>query len=190
MKRFFRLSLPALLAIVTLGFAAPASAQSIIIVMQTQRVLSETLLGQDIARQVQELASTYESQLTEGGSTLRSELEDLQRQRDEFIITDEVYEQRLGGLRQRDQQLQVGVEYSRQAMQYAQAAAQQAFNNAITADIETVMQNHNATILIERAQIVAAADDADVTDEIIALVNSRVTSLQVELRPPAPTEAE
>ncbi len=188
MKRLFKLSLPALLAMITLGLSAPASAQTTVLVVDTQQVWAETELGQDIARQLQELAEGLQARIAQGGEELQGELEDLQRQRDEFIITDEVFEQRIRELQQRDQALQAGIEVSGQAMQLAQRRAQNAFFQAILEDLSTVMEERSGTVLLERSNTLLVANENDISDHVVTMVNARITSLEVELLPPPPTE--
>lgn len=188
MKRLFKLTLPALLAMITLGLSAPAAAQSTVLVVDTQQVWAETELGSDIARQLQELAENLQARITQGGQELQAELEDLQRQRDEFIITDEVFEQRIGELQQQDQALRAGIEVSGQAMQLAQRRAQTAFFQAILEDLSAEMEERSGTVLLERSNTLLISSENDISDDVVVRVNGRITSLEVELLPPPPTE--
>jgi len=184
MTRLFRLTLPALLAILTFGIAAPASAQDDILVMDMNRLWEETALGQDIRRQLQEMGSAYDAQVIATRDGLQSEAEDLNRQREEFIITDEVFEQRRAALEQQMGRFQGDVERVRQIMQYAGGAAQEAFSTAIQPDVASVVSSHNASVMFDKAIVFASTPEVEVTSELIVLIDRRITSLEVQLLPP------
>ena len=191
MKRVLKITVPALLAAMTFGFSAQAWAQSIVLVVDTQEIWNATELGQDISRQLQELGTSLQTQLQQGEDELRSGIEELTRQREEFIITDEVYEQRLAELQQQNQALRAGFEVSGQAMQYAQRRGQAAFFEAILPELSAIMDERSGTVLVERSATILAATDADITAEVITRINARITELEVELLPlPAPPEEE
>ncbi len=185
--RLSKLFVPAVLAVLTVAVSAPAFAQSIILVVDTQQVWAETSLGQDVNRQLQELEVGLRTSIQSAGDELRGEIEDLQRQRTEFIITDEVFEQRYVELQQRDQALRARMERSGQAMQFAQGRANEAFFQAIVPELSALMEERNGTVLFERRQTVLTSEDADITAEVITRVDARITELEVQLLPPPPT---
>jgi len=189
MRRIKQLVL-ATLAAVTLGFSAPASAQTVVLVLDSGQAFAETQLGQDIARQLQELGAEIQTGLQTGGEALRSEIEDLQRQRDEFIITDEVFEQRAVELQQQQAYLQQRAAMSDQAFSFAQRRAQAAFFEAIAPDLSAIMDERGGQILMERTNTILTAEDVDVTADVIARVDGRITEMEVELLPQAPEEGQ
>ncbi len=180
--RFF--SAAAIVALISLASALPVAAQqSLLLTIDLAKAQEETEVGNDIQRQVTELQDQFAENLQTGGAELQSALQELQQQREQFIITDEVYEQRIIELQQQDQQLQARYQLSTQAVQFARTRAAEAFFQAIYPDIEAVMDERGGTALAERHALVLSVEDIDITDEIIRRVNNRITSLEVQLLP-------
>jgi Skp family chaperone for outer membrane proteins len=173
-----------LVALISLAGAFPAAAQdTVLLTIDLNRAQSETDLGQDIQRQVSELEDQFRTNLQSGGSDLQDQLQELQDQHEQFVITDEVYQQRMAELQQQNQQLQARYEVSNQAVQYARSRAAEAFFQAIYPDIEAVMDERHGTALAELHSLVASSDDIDITDDVIGRVNNRITELEVQLLP-------
>jgi len=177
------LAVAATVAVISLASALPAAADTVLLTIDLGRAQSETDLGQDIARQVSELEDQFRTNLQSGGQDLQSSLQELQDQHEQFIITDEVYEQRMAELQQQDQQLRARYEVSTQAVQYARNRAAEAFFQAIYPDIQAEMDARHGTALAELHSLVASSEDIDITDEVIARVNRRITELEVQLLP-------
>jgi len=177
------LTLAAAVAVISLASALPAAADTVFLTIDLARAQAETEVGQDIARQVTELEGQFRTNLQSGGEELQNSLTELQEQHDQFIITDEVYEQRMAELQQQDQQLRARYEISTQAVQYARGRAAEAFFQAIYPDIEAEMDERNGTALAELHSLVASSEDIDITDDVIARVNRRITELEVQLLP-------
>jgi Skp family chaperone for outer membrane proteins len=171
-------------ALIALVSALPAAAQqSGILTIDLARAQAETEVGQDIQRQLEELEAQFRDNLQSGGQDLQSSLQELQQQHEQFIITDEVYEQRMVELQQQDQQLRARYEVSNQAVQYARGRALEAFFQTILPDIEAVMDARNGDALIEIRSLVASSQDIDITDDVVSRVNGRITELEVQLLP-------
>jgi len=176
-----------IVALSTLVFVLPAAAQqSSILTIDLSRAQADTQLGQDIQRQVEELEEQFRVNLQSGGEQLQSALEEVQQQHEQFIITDEVFEQRMIELQQQDQQLRQRYEVSTQAVQYARSRALEAFFQAILPDVEAVMDSRGGDALIEIRSLVASSQDIDITGDVVSRVNGRITSLEVELLPQRP----
>jgi Skp family chaperone for outer membrane proteins len=171
-------------ALISVVSALPAAAQdTVVLTINLARAQAETDLGQDIQRQVTELEEQFRANLQTGGEELQSALEEVQQQHEDFIITDEVFEQRMTELQQQDQQLRARYEVSSQAVQYARSRAAEAFFQAIYPDIEAEMDERNGTALMELTSLVASSEDIDITGDVIERVNNRITELEVQLLP-------
>lgn len=177
------LTLAAAVAVISLASALPAAADTVLLTINLSRAQAETEVGQDIARQVTELEEQFRQNLQSGGAALQSSLTEVQEQHEQFIITDEVYEQRMIELQQQDQQLRARYEVSTQAVQYARTRAAEAFFQAIYPDIEAEMDERNGSALMEVTSLVASSQDIDITDDVVARVNRRITELPVQLLP-------
>jgi len=178
------LAFATLVALISLVSALPAAAQdTVLLTIDLARAQADTELGADIQRQVTELEGQFRTNLQTGGDELQAALTEVQEQHEQFIITDEVYEQRMMELQQQDQQLRARYEVSTQAIQYARGRAAEAFFQAIYPDIEAEMDERNGTALSELHSLVASSEDIDITDDVITRVNNRITELEVQLLP-------
>ncbi len=186
MQRTFKSTMLALLALAMIGFAAPAAAQDGVFVVNMQQVWAETSLGQDLGRQLSEVRDEIQTRLTARSEELQSEMTDLQRQRDEFIITDEVYEERANVLRQQFGGMQNAAQQAEQYLNFAGARAQEAFGTTIQDDLISVLEAHDGAALLEMSNTIVWSDQVDVTAEVVQLVNGHVTELDLQpwLTPP------
>jgi len=178
------LAIATVVAVISLVSALPAAAQdTVLLTIDLARAQADTELGADIQRQVTELEEQFRTNLQTGGDELQAALTEVQQQHEQFIITDEVYEQRMMELQQQDQQLRARYEVSTQAVQYARSRAAEAFFQAIYPDIEAEMDERHGTALAELHSLVASSEDIDITDDVITRVNNRITELEVQLLP-------
>lgn len=182
--RFIKQSMLALLAAFTLAVSVPATAQTVVLTVNIGWLMEESQLGQDIARQLQEYDSNIVGSLEQAGGAFQAEVQDLQRQREEFIITDEVYEQRVGELQLAERQLMARGEVGQQLRQYAVNMAPEVFFDAIQPDIEAVFEERGGQILLQRQSAIFSVDETDISETVLGRVEARITSLEVDFRPP------
>jgi len=179
-----KLATVAFVAIATILTALPAAAQdSQVLTIDLARARADTELGLDIQRQLTEIVESMGQSLQAADEELQANFQEVTEQHENFIITEEVYQQRMAEIQQRGQQLAMSLERMNQISQIAGSRAEAAFFQAIYPDVEAVLEERGAGALFSRGALIMSSDDIDITTEVVTRVNARITSLEVELLP-------
>ncbi|GGE35962.1 hypothetical protein GCM10011367_07960 [Marinicauda pacifica] len=180
------LSTPARLLLASLalagGLAGAASAQNVL-VMNEQRILAESAVGQHIATRVEQIGNEIAAELTPIREQIQSESEALNTETSS--LTEDAIQQR-PDLAQRFQALQVEAqrfEQTRQVrqreLQVTQRRAMVPVMEALEEILQEIVNERGADILIDRANLVFATEAVDISDAAIQRLNSRMTTTPV-----------
>lgn len=170
--------LGALLGALLVALPGAASAQkSDVLVLNQVEVVQKSKAGQSITSQVEALAKAAETELKSQGTKLQSEAQALQASKDSMGEED---------LQKRAQALMAGQQGFRQLGQVRQAEITQAEGKALSdlsqqlePIIESIARKRKAKAVLRRTDVAWAGDDADITDEVIAALDKRVTTIAV-----------
>ncbi len=185
MKHFMtKTILGAALALTFLGFSPiVANAQMVegarIVIVDFNRVTTESLVGQDVAAQLESNRVSVEARAGDLDTQLKSDEEELRRQRN--IIAPDAFQERLRGFNQKQQEARD--ELQQRNLQH-QRAAQQAsleIQRTLRTIILEVMNTHGATIVLDRAIIYHSTGGLDVTTEVIELLDRALSQFEVTL---------
>ena len=179
----------ALVMAVAVLVSPAASAEQLILVVDSDKLWQETAAGKDVQRQLTELQSKLEADLTKAKTTLESEVTDLNSQKQRSIISDEVYQKKLQELGAKQQQLRGGLQQGQMLMQVATRNAQTQFYQAIRPSLLKIVEKRKGDLLIERSQTLYVTADHEITSEAVAAVNKQFKSLPVVLLPQRQEEA-
>lgn len=175
----------------TLLVAAPASAQdppdlgpAVVAVVDLARVSDESLIGKDLARQLAELQRGLETELSEKRSRVEASqtefqgmVEAFQAERDS--LPEDQARARENDLRNRQQALQdliqaaqVDADAAQRRLQNEVARLTSQLDSDIRPHINAVAQEMGVDVLLPRSQTVFAKPALDITDLVIARVDS------------------
>lgn len=173
------LLIPALVA----GFAAPAIAQTTFAVMNEERVLRESAVGQHIATRLSTIAQEVDAELTALGQPIQQQTEALSAET--AIMTQEQIQQRpdlvqrIQTLNQQAQQFEVARRVRQQELVATERQAMRPVYEALGPILEEVVEQRGIDILIDRSELVFAAPEMDISDSIIAILNERLPTVAV-----------
>lgn len=159
--------------------SSPARAQTggppVIIVIDTQRILRESVAVKSIQSQVEKLRANYQSELKEKEQALRERDQELMRQ--STILSAEVFAQKKRELEEElgAMQRQIGEKRKSFNKAYNEAMKQvQAVLIDITRDIA---QGRKADLVMQRATLVYVRPDMEITEEALARLNQDLPSV-------------
>ncbi|MBW7836155.1 MAG: OmpH family outer membrane protein [Sphingomonadales bacterium] len=193
MKRLIKSLLAASLMVTaymasSVGFSTTAQAQAmkpaVIIVIDSRRLFSESLVSKDIRSQLTQVSQTFGAEENATKEKLLKEKEDLDKQR--ALLPQAAYEQKYNELKNRADQLNRKVDLDQKKLNVTQVRANQALQRVLNPIIAQVADKKGATIVLEKAQIIHQAPGLDVTTEVIELLDKQLPSLKVQV----PSEAE
>ncbi|MEM7662982.1 MAG: OmpH family outer membrane protein [Pseudomonadota bacterium] len=170
------------IALSALPFEASAQGTKIIVVNQS-RIVGESAAGQDIQRKLQAIGQTMQSELSSEGSALETEGNALQSRTanmtQEAIAANPELMSLVQSFAQKQQALIVKEQRIRQELALTEQNAISQLNTFLQPVLEQVFDEQGADIMMNRATVVAAGPNVDVTDDVIAKLNAAATTINV-----------
>lgn len=179
-KRIAAVSIAALISVV--GFSAtPAAAQQkapVILVVNQQQVLGQSKAGQSIAAQLQKLQDDATTELNAQVQALQKEQDDLQKQKD--LVAAEVWTEKAKALVAKQNNFPALRDTRAKELQISEQQALEKLNDSLTPILKKIVDTRGATILVDRAAVIFAAPETDVTAQVIADLDKAVTTVPVQ----------
>lgn len=159
--------------------AAQEVAPARIVVVDFDRVSRESLVGKDIAAQMESNGVALEQKVRNTQQSLTTEQEEIAKQRN--IISQEAFQERARAFEQKAQQKQAELQnlqnQARQAMQQANVEVQRALRPVV----RTLREQKGANIVLDKALVSDHAPGLDITTEVIEGLDKALPAFQVSL---------
>lgn len=166
--------------ITQVGISTAAQAEkapTVILIVDMAGLFTSSEVGQDVARQVQELASALQQEDLTTRQALAAEAESIAQQRADF--TPDELQAKAADLQQRQQTHVQKIALRQQGIQLGRAQANNQIAEVIKPIFSELLQKHNAGLLIDQANVLAGGLDLNITAEAMALLNQRLSKLTV-----------
>ena len=168
---------------VALAFASASFAQSTILVVDTQKVLKDSIVGQHVARQLETIYSSAGSEIKAKRSRLESKGNSLQAQLKtktsvEELRSDASLQAQAKSLQADQQKFQVEQYYTERELKITEAKAIGQINQRLKTIINQIAKERNADVVLEKSLVIYGGP-ADVTDLVISRLNSQLTTVPV-----------
>jgi len=165
------------------AFSTTSYAQSTILVVDTGRVIKESTVGQHIARQLETIYSSAESEIKAKSSPLESRSKSLQAQAvakgsQQALIADSALVSQLQSHQTELQKLQVDALYTERELKITEEKALRQVSQRIKIIIDQIARERNADVVLEKSLVIYGGP-ADVTDTVISRLNSQMTTVPV-----------
>lgn len=154
-----------------------------IVFVDNNQVLAESKAMGDIQQQIEKKRLEFQKEISEKETALRKEHEQLMAQEkkldaEKFKGKQQAFETKVESIKQL-------VEARRQKLEQAYATAMQELQKAFQAVVRDVMQQHKATIALQKGAAIWILDDKlDLTHEVIVLLNKKTPKLKVDFSNP------
>lgn len=166
----------------TLVASASALAQSTILVVDTAKVYNDSSVGKHVARQVESMRSSTESQLKAQASPLESRGKSLQSQTtgktNQQILQDASLKSQLESFQKDTVKLQQDAMIAQRELQITEAKARQLVTAKMKSIIDQIARERNADVVLEK-QLVIYGEPADITSTVLSRLNSQMTTVPV-----------
>ena len=165
-----------------MGFAALAQAQQVL-VMNEERILRESAVGQHIATELQRVGQEIQAELAPLGESIRQENEALSAETS--ALSEEAIRQRpdllsrLQTLQQDAQQFEVRRRQAQQELVATERAAMQPVLETLQVVLQEIVEEREAVVLLERSNVVYANASVDISPAAIERLNQRITTTPV-----------
>lgn len=173
----------ALAAALAMGAPGIANATTVL-VMDSDRVLNESAVGQDIRAKLQSIAQTMDSELKAEGSPVQEEWEKFQAEVEpltrESLRERTDLQQRGTELRQQIGQLAQSEQIKARELVATRAQALRPVREKLDEVLQALVEELNADILVERDVLIYAQDESDITELVIERLNTAISTVEVE----------
>ena len=178
--------LPALIVALTaavIAMAAPANAQTNVLIMNEERIVAESQVGQHIATRMQAIRAEMDGELQALLTPIQEESDRLNAET--ASLTPEAIQarpdlmQRIQALNAQAQQAEALRQRLAQELQTTQRQAMRPVLEALQAVLQEVVAERGAQILIDRSAVVYADPAIDVSDSVIERLNQRLPTTAV-----------
>ncbi len=168
---------------IAVAFAGTSFAQSTILVVDTQKVLKESIVGQHVARQLETIYTSASSEMKAKRSPLETKAKSLQAQASTKtsvaeIRSDAALVAQAQALQTDQQKLQVEEYYTQQELKITEAKALGQVSQRLKTIIDQIARERNADVVLEKSLVIYGGP-ADVTDLVITRLNSQLTTVPV-----------
>lgn len=168
---------------VAVAFASTSFAQSTILVVDTQKVLKDSIVGQHVARQLETIYTSAQSEMKAKASPLQSKGKSLQAQMKskgsiESVRADAGLTAQLQSFQTDQQKLQVEEYYTTNELKITEQKAVSQVSKRVKTIIDQIAQERNADVVLEKSLVIYGGP-ADVTDLVISRLNSQMTTVPV-----------
>jgi outer membrane protein len=173
-------------------FSSTAFAQSTILVVDTQKVIRTSDVGKHIARQLESIAKTMDSEVKAVSTGLESTGKNLELQASgktrEEIAKDAALVSQIQSFSKRANDLQRDKNIKANELKLTEAKALQKVNDRLSTILKKIVDERNADVVLERS-LVIYGEPADVTDTVISRLNAQMKTVPVtrERLPQQPT---
>jgi outer membrane protein len=153
-----------------------------ILIIDRQALLRQSKVGQDIARQVQDLTKSAEAELKGENESLAREGQALQQQ--VAILAPDVKAQKIKAFESKRAAFSQKVQLRQNQIRYGVAMAQRQVEMVAGPIVQSIMQQRGANLMIDRQAIVIGAPGLDVTPDAIRMLDQKLPTVKVQLATP------
>jgi Skp family chaperone for outer membrane proteins len=162
--------------------AAPGPTR--ILVIDRQAIFQASKVGQDVMRQISVYRQTMSTQLKSEQDALQREAGALQTQ--SAILAPDVKAQRVKAFQAKEAAFRQKWEGRQSMLQGGVQLAQQQIGQALVPILQGIMAERQANLLLDRAAVLNANQDLDITRVVIQRLDQKLPSVKVQLvSPPA-----
>jgi len=168
--------------VLAIGTLSAAHAQNILVINE-ETILTESQVGQHIASQLEVIGREIQTELEAAAQPLTQENEALQAETSalsqEAIQQRPDLMQRIEALNQQAQQFELARRARQQEIVQTERQAMRPIYDALGPILEAVVEERGIDILVDRANLVFASPDVDISDEVITRLNQEVPTVTV-----------
>ena len=180
-----RSALPMVAALMAAVWAVPASAQAnaiptpTVMVIDTNRIMSEAKSMQSIRDQIERVRTNFQNEIKKEEDELRRAEQAMAEQRK--LQTAEAFDQARRDLQERAAALQVTARTRRTQLDQALRNAIQIVRTTLIELVQATAQKYGANVVIQKSDLVWADKRMEFTDEVLRQLDAKLSTVKVEL---------
>lgn len=167
------------LAVSNQAEAQSAQKAPVILIVDQAQLVAQSKAGKTIPDQAEKIRNSVQKELEDVATKLQKDIEDFQK--NQSLMSDEVRQQKGQELAMQEQ---YGLPQRAKIMEEAFKAAVQNAQAKILVESRPIMKDiidkRGATVVLDRSAVMYAAVETDITQEVIAELDKKITSVEVE----------
>lgn len=152
----------------------------VIAVIDMQRILRESLAVTQMQQQIEELRQAYQAEFREQDRELRANDQELARQRSNLSADD--FAQKRQEMERKVAEVQRGVQQRRRSLDRLFGQGMGQVREALITIVNEVAAERDIDVVLAKSTVVAVKQDLDITNEVLARLDSSLPSIDI----PAP----
>lgn len=161
-----------LAAMLPFGLHAQQAAPPVIITVDVQQILRDSLVAKDVQAQMDQRTDLYTKEVTQQENELQKTQDELEQQR--TTLAPDVFNTRMRDFQQRYDGLDNRVQVTRQALQQSYNDAMTKIENTALQIIADIAAERKANIVVAKAAVLFEAQDLDITQEVIKRLDAKL----------------
>lgn len=166
-----------LAALTPLGAGAQQVAPPVIITVDVQQILHDSLVAKDVQAQMDQRTDRYTKEVTQQENDLQKVQDELEQQR--TTLAPDEFNKRMRDFQQRYDGLDNRVQVTRQALQQSYNDAMTKIENTALQIISDIAAERKANLVVAKAAVLFEAQDLDITQEVITRLDAKLPKVEL-----------
>jgi Skp family chaperone for outer membrane proteins len=156
---------------------AQAVAPPVIITVDVQQILRDSLVAKDVQAQMDTRTDRYTRDVTQQENDLQKTQDELEHER--TTLAPDAFNARMRDFQQRYDTLDNRVQTTRQALQQSYNDAMTKVENTALQIISDIAAERKANLVVAKAAVLFEAQDLDITQEVIKRLDAKLPQIQL-----------
>lgn len=166
-----------LAALAPLDVGAQQVAPPVIITVDVQQILRDSVVAKDVQAQMDQRTDLYTKEVTQQENDLQKVQNELEQQR--TTLAPDEFNTRMRDFQQRYDALDNHVQVTRQALQQSYNDAMTKIENTALQIISDIAAERKANIVVAKAAVLFEAQDLDITQEVIKRLDAKLPKVEL-----------
>jgi outer membrane protein len=176
-----------LTALLPLGARGQQVAAPVIITVDVQQILRDSLVAKDVQSQMDQRTDRYTKEVSDQETQLQKTQEELEKER--TTLAPDAFNAKMRDFQRRYDTLDNRVQATRQALQQSYNDAMTKVENTALQIIADIAAERKANLVVAKAAVLFEAPELDITQEVIKRLDVKLPQVQLAVPPIAPRTA-
>jgi outer membrane protein len=164
-------------ALLPLAARAQQVAPPVIITVDVQQILRDSLVAKDVQAQMDQRTERYTKEVTDQENDLQKTQNELEHER--TTLKPDAFNARMRDFQQRYDTLDKRVQATRQALQQSYNDAMTKVENTALQIIADIAAERKANLVVAKAAVLFEASDLDITQDVIKRLDAKLPQVQL-----------
>jgi Skp family chaperone for outer membrane proteins len=169
-----------LTTIALLSFISMQANAAEIAVLDSDKIVKESKVMQDIQKQVAKKQKEYREELEEKQSKLEAEQKKIEGKKS--ILSQEAFAKEVKAFEKKVEELKSFVEEKQKSLTEGQFAAVNTVNEEVNSIVSAIAKEKNLDLVVQAAQSPFYKDSLDISDEVVTKLNQKLKTVKVKFK--------